>query len=339
MIRLECSEPMDLSIVIVNWNSTAFAEKCVASVVASVKTLVYEIVVVDNDSPDGGTQTLETLTPRLRVVFAGRNLGFSRANNLGAAHSTGKTILFLNPDTEVRTEAIDGMYRCLESSREIGIVGCRLLNGDLSVQTSCIQRFPTVSNQFADMERLRMMFPQLTGIGPLFGPVAASAEVEAVSGACLMIRRDVFDRVNGFNTEYFMYAEDIDLCYKVNHAGWSVFHLGSATVVHYGGQSALGQERGSFSAVLTRESLYRFMKTHRGNRYAAAYRVSTVIAAAGRTCVLGAFSVALWVTRRANSVAASRRKWWRVLRWSLGLEQWVKCVGDPNAQASTVVTN
>jgi GT2 family glycosyltransferase len=314
---------MDLSIIIVNWNSAAFAQECIASVRESVRELEYEVTVVDNASTDDSADVLEAV-PAIRMIRSASNVGFGRANNLGFECSTGKSVLFLNPDTKVLGDAIDRTVKALLDTPSAGIVGCRLLNGDMTVQTSCIQTFPTILNQLTDFERVRLRFPHIRmfGIGPLFdtdsNPIT---RVEAVSGAYLLIRRDLFEQVGMFSSDYFMYAEDLDLCYKVARLGWQVCFVSDAAVIHYGGQSSKKKDNG-FGDVLTRQAIYQFLAKTRGTAYAMTYRVAMSFAALARMAIAGAFALASFDTDRRPQLRSVVRKWARIFRWTVGMEAW-----------------
>src|SRR5262249_2706071 len=151
-----------------------------------------------------------------------KNLGFAGANNAAFAHSRGRNVLFLNPDTEVMGNALSVMCSALDAIPDAGGVGCTLLNSDLSLQTSCIQAFPSILNQTLDFDFLQHLFPKSTlwGMRPLYAPAGPAVTVDIISGACLMVRRITFEQVGQFSTDYFMYAEDMDLCYKFTLAGW-----------------------------------------------------------------------------------------------------------------------
>ena len=233
---------MDISIIIVNWNSRDYLRKCLDSVPAGIKGLEFEIVVIDSASFDGCAQMLRKHYPEVRFIQSDRNLGFARANNAAFLASTGNCVLFLNPDTELRGLAINLMREQLLALPDAGVVGCKLLNSDGTVQTSCIKSFPTLLNQFLDAELLRKLFPRsrLWGMSALLDNSDASAEVEVVSGACMMLRRLDFERIGMFTTDYFMYSEDVDLCLKSRKAGLKNYCVLSAVVVHHGGGSSAG---------------------------------------------------------------------------------------------------
>jgi GT2 family glycosyltransferase len=323
---------MDLSIIIVNWNSTDFTRKCISSILSTTRNLEYEIIVVDNASADDSYRRLCEQSEKVRLIGSPENVGFARANNLGFRGSFGKYVLFLNPDTETIGPAINLMYSCLESSPTVGAAGCKLLNADLSVQTSCVQRFPTIFNQVTDIEWLRLRFPNLGlwGIRPLFSKDPdIRADVEVLAGACVMLRREVFETIGYFSTDYFMYAEDIDLCYKIMKAGWKLRYVGSGSIVHYGKQSSTHREEDSFAVVVMRESVFKFLRKTKGPVYAQIYRLSLLLVAVLR---LPVFAFLLAVPSSADnkiSLRGSSRKWWKILRWSVGLEAWTKRLGTP----------
>jgi len=317
--------PVDLSIIIVNWNSKEYLRKCIASILSETHGIEFEIVVIDNASFDGSDQMLRETYTQVRFIQSEKNLGFAKANNAAFHESHGRHVLFLNPDTELIGPAINILLDSLKRLPNAGVVGCRLLNGDKTVQTSCIQAFPTILSQFLDSDLLRTIWPKspLWGNAPLFGEWKGPKEVEAISGACMMMKRGVFEQVDFFSEAYFMYGEDVDLCHKIMQAGHINYYVPSASIVHFGGGST--QRRpGDFSVVIMRESRMRFLRKTRGNLYGASYRISTLIAALGRIVVLTIF-LPLYVIRQSRkSWESSFRKWGAILGWSLGLDNWVK---------------
>ncbi len=226
-----------VSIIIVNWNSLAYLQECLHSIYENSGDIEFEVIVVDNASAVDETVAIKAAFPLAITIRSDKNLGFAGANNLGFQHASAPNILFLNPDTKVIGSAVATMVRRLEGSPEVGALGCKLLNTDGSVQTSCIQRFPTITNQVLDLEFLRQRFPlwSVWGIAPLFTDRSEVSDVEVISGACLMISREAFERAGRFSEKYFMYAEDVDLCYQTRKAGWRVCYTGDATVIHHGG--------------------------------------------------------------------------------------------------------
>jgi GT2 family glycosyltransferase len=316
---------MDLSIIIVNWNCATYTRECIASILSATHGLEYEIIVVDNASTDDSRHILGAEFPRTRLVLSADNVGFARANNLGFREARGRTLLFLNPDTRVIGDAIPRMLAALHSSPSIGAVGGRLLNADSTLQVTCVQRFPTIFNQLADIEWLKRRFPMLAlwGRAPLFVPGdGAPADVQVVSGACVMIEREIFERIGWFSTDYFLYTEDIDLCYKVRQAGLRVCYVADAQVIHYGGGSSTKESDG-FADVLMRESIQRFLRKTRGARYAAAYRLAMRATATVRIILLQ-WALLLSVEAR---ISRSLKKWRKILSWSRGGEPWAERLG------------
>jgi len=275
---------MDISIIIVNWNSIDYLRKCVASICEQTQGLSFEIVVVDNASPAGDAKLLERELPQITLIKSAENLGFARANNLGFRHSSGKYLLFLNPDTELAGPAINLMVQGAQALPDAGILGCRLLNSDLSLQTSCIQTFPTILNQLLDSDWLRRRWPnsKLWGTGPLSSGSSNPAEVEVISGACMLVRRDVFEQVGLFTEDYFMYSEDLDLCYKTMRAGYKNYYLSAATVIHHGGKSS----NPYFATQMKWNSIPHFCAKHRGKLYGLTFRFVMAFAAIARLAAI-----------------------------------------------------
>jgi N-acetylglucosaminyl-diphospho-decaprenol L-rhamnosyltransferase len=301
---------MDVSIIYVNWNSEDYIRESIDSVYEHTHGLQFEIIVVDNASPRGNVDVLKERFPQITLIKSGKNLGFAGANNLGFKSSSGECILFLNPDTKLVNPAINAMARQLRELPDAGIIGCKLLNSDLSLQTSCIQSFPTILNQVLDTDVLRDRWPRnpLWGIGPLYAENTEPAEVEVVSGACLMIRRAAFEKVGMFSEEYFMYAEDLDLCYKVAHAGYKNYYSGEGRVIHYGGKSSEPES----ATRMKWKAIPRFCDKNRGRFYGLAFRA---VLAATAMCRLAAIRVACAFGNRFGQQADLRQSFrkWRII--------------------------
>jgi N-acetylglucosaminyl-diphospho-decaprenol L-rhamnosyltransferase len=314
----------DLSIIIINWKSQAFVAQCLASIRKNVETLVLEIFVVDNASYDGCEDMVKSQFPGVIFIQSEQNLGFAGANNLAFARSTGRNILFLNPDTEIQGAAIQSLISGLESMSNAGMVGAHLLNSDLSVQTTCITAVPAILNQTLNSNLLRKTFPKwkIWGMRALFEKSNNPVQVEAISGACMLGRREVIERVGAFSTDYFMYAEDMDLCVKIAKAGWKIYYIPNATIVHHAGGSSSSLEEKNFSNIVLRESLVRFLKIHRGLLYAALYRSSIAFISVLRIVLLLVASPILISRRGSRFLSRVLSKWSSILLWSLGMTRW-----------------
>jgi len=199
-----------------------------------------------------------------------------------------------------------------------GVIGCRLLNTDGSVQTSCIQKYPTILNQMLDVEWLRLRWPKcsLWDISPMFAVSPHPIEVEVVSGACMMIRREIFERVGMFSNDYFMYAEDIDLCYKIAQAGLATYFVGRVEIVHHGGKSSTQREFKQWSAIEKFRAMTHFCRKTHGNIYAFLFRSAVAVAATSRLAIVG---TAKFVGVKQVDCDYAWAKWSAVLRWALGL--------------------
>jgi GT2 family glycosyltransferase len=307
---------MDLSIVIVNWNSVDYLRTCLASVIKETHGIDYEIIVIDAASFDGSEAMVGSTFASVRFIQGRRNVGFGLSNNSACEAARGDAILFLNPDTEVVGPAITALHSALLRLPKAGAVGCRLLNSDGSLQTSCIQAFPTIANQVLDTEWLRKKWPAapVWGTGALYAQDDAAKIVDGIAGACIMMRREVFEQVGGFSSDFFMYAEDIDLCHKVQAIGLHNYYLPAPTIIHHGGGCSK-EAPSDFAVVLMRESIFRyFAKTH-GPIYGQAYRAAMLAVAAIRLGLLGIASLRDVFRPTAGGRAGSIRKWTAVLRW------------------------
>jgi N-acetylglucosaminyl-diphospho-decaprenol L-rhamnosyltransferase len=311
---------VDVSVILVNWNSADDLRRCLESLYRHTRGITFEVIVIDNASYDGSERMVNEQFPHVRYIQNNENRGFALANNWGVQHSSGRILMFLNPDTLVLGDALPKMVRALDSLGDAGALGCRILNADGTLQTSCVQALPTLLNQAFDSEALRSRFPDshLWGLAPLSQPGTEPRHVEMISGACLMVRRHVFEKVGGFTNHYFMYAEDADLCYKVARAGWKLYYLPHAEVIHYGGQSASKRGESMFSVLEMQKSLKMYFANTRGPLSAFAFQLSRFLTAVLRVAIIGAtLSLASGQEARAQR-KASLRKWMAILRWSLG---------------------
>ena len=310
---------MELSVIIINWNSQVYLRECLHSLDRGTPGLAREVLVIDNASYDGCREMLVAEFPQVKFIQSDRNLGFSGGNNRAASHAKGDFLLFLNPDIIIEMNSLAKLVMALRDLPAAGIVGARLLNTDRTLQTSCVQSFPTVVNQVLNCELLRRRFPRssLWGMSALFDASHDPMPVEAVSGACLMIKRKVFELVGGFDERYFMYSEDIDISYKVGQAGFKCYYVPTAIVIHHGGGSSK-QAPSAFSNVMLRESVYRFFRLHRGRSVANCFRFFIGLSALLRLPV----AAVIWLRHRHVDAKAPFIKWISIFRWSLGLESW-----------------
>jgi len=316
---------IDLSIIIINWNSADYLINCIRTIKEHTH-LRYEIIVVDNASYDGCMERLSDEHNDVIFLQSDENLGFAGGNNFGFKYASGSVLLFLNPDTEVLNGAIDQLYKWIRRLPDCGIVGARLLNSDGTLQTTCVRNFPTILGQILDSSIYRSICPKskICGTNVLYQSTDTPSQVDAVSGACLMIKKYIFKSVGGFSSEYFMYSEDIDLCYKVRKAGYKIYYVPTAEIIHHGGASSSQSQTDFFAVVMIHRSRYQFFKRSRSPLYSKIYRLSVVVSSLLRIGLL----LAAWPVMRSRGKGSGPKrrlkKWAAVLQWALALEPWDK---------------
>jgi len=264
----------DVSIILVSWNTRELLLGCLESLSAAVGTLRTDIWMVDNGSTDGSVAAVRERFPLVRLLENDGNPGFAAANNQGIAASAGRYTLLLNSDTIAEPASIERLVRFADGQPTAGIIGARLLNRDGSFQAS-----------FADFPSLRSELLSVTGIGPrLFGRWYPSygprrsqmaRRVDWIQGACMLARRAAIEQAGPMDEQYFMYNEEIDWCMQMWRAGWEVWYLPEARIVHYGGQSTR-QIRHAMVQALYRSKV-RFFRKHYGP--AAAFALQSVFVA------------------------------------------------------------
>jgi GT2 family glycosyltransferase len=306
-----------ISILIVNWRSKDYLRRCLQTVRETAQDLVGQIVVVDGGSFDGCGEMLAAEFPYVEFIQSPDNVGFGRSNNLGFARVNQPVLLLLNPDTELKPGALARLLEVLESRPDAGIVSPRLLNTDGSLQKSSVMAFLTPVNQALRSELLMRLWPKsrLWGAGEAYF-ATEPVPVEAVSGACMLMRTDLFRQLNGFRPEYFMYAEDMDLCLRAHRLGLRNYHVPAAEVIHHGGGSSRTQVS-QFSTVMMRVANETYMRLNHGRATALLYRVLQAISASIRLMLVLPSYILSRSGQRAL-VKVTLLRWWIVLKWSFG---------------------
>jgi GT2 family glycosyltransferase len=301
---------MKLSIVIINWNTRDLLQGCLTSIFASTLEMDYEVIVVDNDSSDGSQEMVLEHFPKVKLISNSSNPGFARANNQALKITRGKYILLLNPDTIVKQDAIGKLVEFLEATPGAGGVGARLLNGDGSLQMSAYPE-PTLFREFWRMFHFDGIYCYAAYPMDHWG-LEGPQEVDILMGACLLIRKVSLDTVGLFDEDYFMYSEEVDLCARLKHAGWPLYWLPSAEVIHYGGQSTQQIAEEMFLQLYRAKILY--FRKHRSKLAVLTYKSILFLAALGRL-VLTPFSYLERPAQRDNHLILSRN--YRRLFWLL----------------------
>lgn len=239
---------IDLSIIILNFNTKELTSDCVSSILKNTEGINYEIILIDNASTDGSVKSLEKLkNSKVKFVKNDQNLGFTKGNNQGVALSKGKYVLFLNSDTLISDNVLGDMVKWMDKNPRVGVSTCALKNKDGSLQATG-GFFPTLLSVFSWMTIQDLPFVDKL-IKP-FHPMKEKSldknyqfykkehEFDWVTGAFLLTRREVVDKIGGFDEEYFMYGDDVDFCFRAKEKGWKVYFLPTWSITHYGGASS-----------------------------------------------------------------------------------------------------
>jgi hypothetical protein len=257
-----------LSILIVNWNTRAVTLDCLRSLRDAALALPHEVLLVDNASADGSAEAIAAAFPEVRLIRNAENKGFAAANNQALAEACGRYALLLNSDTLVAPGEIEKLVAFLEARPQAGVVGPKLLNPDGSFQLSALRfiepwdvfyeytRFPRLLLPRAQRAPRRLYHPD-AGV-----PNAFAHEVDYVVGAALLIRRSVAEAIGPMDEGYFMYAEELDWCYRAKRAGHEVWFEPAAAITHLGGQSARRVPQRMLAHRFV--SSFRFLRKHHG---------------------------------------------------------------------------
>jgi GT2 family glycosyltransferase len=283
-----------LSAIIVSYNTRAMTLDCLRALEASLEGVASEIIVVDNASADGSVEAIREAFPRVQVIARTGNSGFGAANNEAMRMAKGEFFLLLNSDAFPEKPAIPALIEFIRSRPRAGVVGPRLLNADGSLQISC-HPFPTPS--FAWMENL-WLARGYRGWGH-----DSVRRVDFLVGACLLVRKEVYDQVGGFDEGFFMYSEEADWQRRMRDAGWEAIFLPDARVTHLGGASGAREEERISRHFF--ESLDYYERKHHGIGGLIAFRLAMTVGCALRTLLWTAISVV--PSRRELALAKARK--------------------------------
>jgi len=228
-----------LSVCIVTYNACEWLQECLDSIEENTQLDSLEVIVVDNGSKDSVEELLNRDYPLVRFIGNDSNQGYTRPMNQSLQAARGKFLMQLNPDTSILPAAFDQLIDFMDGNPEIGICGPKVLNRDGSFQKQCRRGEPRPLAMISYFLRLSSLFPnsKLLG-GYLLGyeDEDATIEVDALSGSCMVIRREVIDQIGYLDEQFFAYQEDTDFCIRARQAGWKVYYYPRAQVIHYGGQ-------------------------------------------------------------------------------------------------------
>lgn len=235
----------DLSIIIVSYNTADLTVAAIQSVIDTVKKISYEIVVVDNNSTDLSVESIKKYVESikykdLKLIENTVNEGFSKANNIGVKQASGRYILFLNSDTVVHEQTLDGMVAWMDQNPKVGAATCKLVMPNGKLDDASHRGFPTPLRSLFHFTGIASIFPRsqfFNGYHLGWKDIDKTHEIEALVGAFMLTRREAGEQVGWWDEDYFWYGEDLDFCYKLREKGWKIFYVPEFTTLHYKGAS------------------------------------------------------------------------------------------------------
>jgi len=300
---------VDLSVVILSWNVRDLLRQCLQSVTIT-RLLTSEIIVVDNASSDGSPDMLRAEFPEVRLIVSATNRGYPGGNNDGMTAASGRYVLILNPDTLVVGDALSTMLTYADAHSDVGVIGPQLLNPDGSVQSSR-RRFPTLLTGLFESTWLQSLAPRgvLRHYYVQDRPDDATQAVDWVTGACLLVRREVIQQVGLLDEGFFMYSEELDWCRRIKQAGWKIVYLPEAKIIHYMGRSS--DQVVAQRHIYFQTSKVRYFRKHHGALTAGVLRASLLLMYAWQLALEAAKGVfGLKREMRCERV----RAYWQVIR-------------------------
>ena len=233
---------MQLSVIILNYNVRYFLEICVLSVQNALSQIDGEIIVVDNNSQDGSCEMMKQRFPNVTIIQNNDNIGFPKGNNIGVAHAKGEYICILNPDTVVAEDTFSKIVAFAKEQKKLGIIGCKLIDGAGKFLPESKRGVPTPWVAFTKIVGLYKLFPKSKLFGKYYAGHLAenqTGKVDILVGAFMVMKRELYLEVGGFDEKCFMYSDDIDLSYVVAKAGKDNYYFHDTTIIHYKGESTI----------------------------------------------------------------------------------------------------
>jgi len=303
---------VDVSVVIVSWNTRDLLRDCLRSVVDESPSIAIEVFVVDNASADGSPEMVEQEFPQVRLIRNTENRGFAAANNQGLAEASGRYSLLLNPDTIILDRAIERSVEYADGHADVGVFGCQVMENDSTIQPTCFS-YPGPLNLFLVQSGLARLFrrsrffgrPELTWWGR-----SSELDVEVVSGMFMLVRREAIEQVGLMDEDYFVYAEEADWCCRIRRAGWKCRFAPIARIVHLDGGSKSTSQIRARMYVQMQKSLVIFNRKNFGRLAAGAVRAIFLAGMAARYAywgTLGALRNAADARHRRSLITAACR--------------------------------
>jgi GT2 family glycosyltransferase len=249
-----------LSIIIVNWKSVDYLKVCVTSIFKYISQVDFEVIIADNDSGDNLDQFKNQ--EKITLLELDKNYGFGKANNIAFEKARGENILFLNPDTEFVDSSLEDLLEYQNQNKDIGIIGCKILNSDGSVQDS-VRTFPTLSSHILILLKLHRILSNSSSINKYLMKsfdYNNFSEVDQVMGAFMLTTKNIFEKLGGFDENYFIWYEEVDLCKNAINNGFKVVYNPIAQIKHHYSQSFKNERRLKKQMVLNKSMRYYFRK-------------------------------------------------------------------------------
>lgn len=301
---------IDVSIIIVNWNTKDILQNCLASIFAHGGDVELEVIVIDNASHDNSVSMVQTEFPQVILIENSYNKGFASANNQGIAIAKGRYLLLLNSDTIVLNDAIIKSVNFADSNSECGIVGCQILNPDRTMQQSCFM-FPSILNMLLSVTYLYKIFPRNRFLGRermSWWDRNDIREVDVVTGCFMLVRRQALDQVGLMDESFFVYGEETDWCYRFKQANWKILFTPDAQIIHFGRQSS--KKIATQMALQLRGSLLQFFKKHHS---VYVYRIACLL-----TLIFFVVRIPVWFLRWCMSKQNRAYCWSRMNVYIIG---------------------
>lgn len=286
---------LDLTFVVINFNTPKLTLDCLASIEKYCHGLNYEVIVIDNASHDDSPKVLKNYTKskaNMRLILNSDNLGFAKANNQGVTLGKGRYLLLLNSDTLLTTSFIKDMLAWMDKDKKVGIASCKLVGIDGKVQGNG-GYFPTLLSTFS-----WMLIQDIPGVDLLIKPFHplhkksfmkgedfynSSKELDWLTGAFFLIRKEVIDSIGMLDEDYFMYAEDLDYCYRAKTKGWKIYYKSDWQITHFGGASGTSE----FTVLASFAGMLKFYKKHYPSWQYPFFRLILKVGTLGRALLFG----------------------------------------------------
>lgn len=299
---------LDLSVIIVNHHTKVFLENCLDSLIRTMPAVKYEILLINNTPLDGSSEMVAEKFPMIRVIENPECLGYARNNNIGLKNTGGKYVWLLNPDTEIKPDACRIMLDFLEEHQDVAMVGPRYLNPDNTIQPLSCNRFPGLFNDFLQFFFISQMFPRNRLLSGLLYPQIwdnMPFQVDALVGASIIFRREIIEKAGSLDESFYMFFEETDWCFRLRKAGWKIWLVPQAEIIHFGSGSANGNL--GRSRIIYYQSYLHYYRKHHG-------KIKTLIAKILLFCGL-LMRVIYWFIYDKLPFTDSRKRNEKYIQW------------------------